>query len=311
VAVNISATVGNRIQMRVSAPGIAGVRGLVAPGTVVSFRSDSSMNFVDIRGDIILRGGEIEYLSRTFYLREGRIFFDGNTETLDPLITVRAEIRETDMTGNQIRITMSALNQRFSEFNAIFSSSPPRSETEIMALLGQIILGDTTTDDPRIFLASAGSSIAGALIQNAILKRIEDGLRNLFKFDIFSIRTLAFQNIMENSINNTLIDQEQRKPLSAGNIFDNSTVYIGRYLGSSLYLDVLVHFTYDESKELIDPMSNGILVTPEVGLEMNAPFMLFPTIRWSLAPVLGTGELSFAPALVSTTSVTLSWKFNF
>jgi hypothetical protein len=136
---------------------------------------------------------------------------------------------------------------------------------------------------------------------------MQDGLRNLLKLDIFSIRTLAVQNIVESSINNQLTDAELRKPLTAGNIFDNSTVYIGRYFGSSLYFDALVHFTYDESREIIDPMSNGMVVTPEIGLEMSAPFAI---IRMSLAPVLGSDELSFAPALVSTTSITLSWKFS-
>jgi hypothetical protein len=274
------------------------LRGLVTPGTAITVRTDSVLNIFDIRGDIILRGGEIEYLNRTFYLREGRVFFDGNTETVDPLVTVRAEIRETDIDGNHVRITMSAVNQRFSQFSATFSASPPKSEAEIMALLGQIILGDP--EDARQILIASGSW----LVQNAILSGIEDGLRNLLKFDIFSIRTMALQNIGEN----LLTASELRKPLSAGNIFDNSTVYIGRYFGSSVYLDMLVHFSYDESKELIDPMSNGIVVQPELGLEMISPFA---AIRWSIAPVVGSDEMSFAPMLVSAASITLSWKFNF
>jgi hypothetical protein len=310
VAVDISATVGNRIQMIASAPGIAGLRGLVTPGTVISFRSDSVLNSTDIRGDILLRGGEIEYLSRTFYLREGRVFFDGATETLDPLVTLRAEIRESDSTGEQIRITMSATNQRLSELTATFSASPPRSETEINAILGQIILGSETDDAGQMALMIGVAGLS-SFAQSAILKEMEDGLRNLLKLDIFSIRTLAFQNIVENRINrvaNTQVtDAELGKPLSAGNIFDNTTVYIGRYFGSSVYFDALVHFRYDESREIIDPVSNGIVWQPEVGLEMSAPFA---AIRWSIAPVFGSDEMSFAPMLVSAASVTLSWKLS-
>jgi hypothetical protein len=312
VVIDLTATVGNRIQMVASAPNIASLRGLVTPGTVVKITSDSMLNSFDLRGDILLRGGEIEYLSRTFYLREGRVFFDGNTETLDPLVTLRAEIRETDTAGEQIRITLSATNQRLSELDATFSSSPPRSESEIYALFGKILLGNT--EDSTKFLVGGISNFVGGMLQNAVLQQMEEGLRNLLKFDIFSVRTLAAQNIITSLIPNSQATEQQvsatesQKTLSAGNIFDNTTVYIGRYFGSSVYVDTLVLFTYDEALEIVNPVSNGIVITPEVGLEMSAPFA---TIRWSLAPVLRPGEMSFASVLVSSASVTLSWKLSF
>jgi hypothetical protein len=215
------------------------------------------------------------------------------------LLTVRAEIRESDDTGEQVRITMSATNQRFSEFTASFTASPPKSEAEIMSLLGQIFIGNN--ENVAQVLIGGGTSF----VQNIILNNIQEGLRDLLKLDIFSIRTMAFQNIIENRLN--LAGLRDNK-LTAGNIFNNSTVYIGKYFGSSIYFDTLLHFLYDETKELADPKSNGLIFQPEIGLEMSAPFA---TIRMSLAPEIGGDEKSIASAIVSGASITISRKINF
>jgi hypothetical protein len=308
VIVDLSITAGNRVQAIVNSP-VINLRGLITPGTVLTVRSDSAADIVDLRGDILLRSGQIEYFNRTFYvlsnaMSPSRIVFDGNADTIDPLLTVRAEIRESDDTGEQVRITMQATNQRFSDFTASFTASPPRSEAEIMSLLGQIFIGNN--ENVAQILIGGGTSF----VQNIILHTIEDGLRDLLKFDIFSIRTMAFQNILENRLN--LADLRDNK-LTAGNIFNNSTVYIGKYFGSSIYFDALVHFLYNEAKEQLDPESNGIIFQPEIGLEMSVPFANSRqlAIRMSLAPELGGDELSVTSAFVSAASITLSWKFNF
>ena len=48
----------------------------------------------------------------------------------------------------------------------------------------------------------------------------------------------------------------------------------------------------------------AIVFQPEIGLEMEAPFA---NIRWNFAPDLE----NFADTVVSSTSVTLSWRFTF
>jgi hypothetical protein len=267
----------------------------------VAVRVDTAANVFDLHGDVVLRGGEIEYFNRTFYIREGRVVFDGNSDTFDPLLTVRAETRERDTEGEQVRITMAATNQRFSQFTATFSTSPSKSEAEIMALLGQMITGGDGGDARR--WAYMGGNW---LMQLLVIRRIENGLRDLLKFDIFSLRTMALQNLLENR----LTAVEAQKPLAVGNFLDNTTVYIGKYFGSSIYVDVLMHFLYDESRELTHPESGGIIFQPEIGLELSSPFTAFPAIRWSLAPEIGNNDLSFIPAMVSATSITLSWKLS-
>ncbi len=62
-----------------------------------------------------------------------------------------------------------------------------KSETEIMALLGQVI--QTDDDDSSSFSDAMIYFVAGGinyLSQSLIVSKIENSLRDFFKFDIFS-----------------------------------------------------------------------------------------------------------------------------
>jgi hypothetical protein len=97
---------------------------------------------------------------------------------------------------------------------------------------------------------------------------------------------------------------QQSKTLTAGRLLENSTVYAGKYFGSSIYVDALLHLSYDENEVLSKRSATGIVLQPQVGLELTSPFV---TIRWSIAPELGKSDFLW----VDATSITLSWKFNF
>ena len=268
------------------------LRGLIAPNTKGSFRFDSSSASYVIESDIVLRGGEITYLNRNFYLREGRVVFT-ETDSLDPLITVRAEIREHDQNGEPVRITLSAENQRLSAFNPTYSSSPPKSEIELMTILGQALTADVQSGLDVIL---SGVDYGFNLL---VLRKIENALRDFLNFDIFSLRTMGLQN----SLKQWLTTDEGNKKLTIGNFFDNTTVYIGKYFGSSIYADAMLHFAYDEKKALEDGTSSGLRFQPEIGLEMDSPF---GAIRWSMAPDLENAQYLWVPS----TSISLSWKFS-
>ena len=98
--------------------------------------------------------------------------------------------------------------------------------------------------------------------------------------------------------------KNEGKELTLSNFLDNTTVYIGKYFGSSIYADALLHFAYDESKILNGESVSGLVFQPEIGLEMDSPF---GTIRWSLAPEIGSTQHLWVPA----SSISLSWKFTF
>ena len=97
------------------------------------------------------------------------------------------------------------------------------------------------------------------------------------------------------------------REMTFGNYFDNTTVYMGKYFGSAVYADALLHFSYYDPKSAENtdkPMAvyENLLFQPELGLEITTPFF---TVRWGVMP--DSTETFF----IADTSVTLSWKFSY
>lgn len=274
------------------------LRGLVTPGTPLTMYVDSYTGDFTLKGDVSLRGGEIVWLSRNFYLKEGRVQFNETNELFDPRLTVRAETRERDEDNNQVTISLTSQGQPLSTFNPRLSATPAKSEAEIMELMGQIVTADSANVGA---FAMAGGDY---LVQATVIRQIENALRELLNFDIFSIRTMVLQNAVKSGMSN----DSDEKQTTFGNFFDNSTVYIGKYFGSSVYIDALMHWTYDDTK-LSETTSRGLVFQPEFGLEMSSPFV---NIRWGIAPDIEALQTQTnLKAWVPATSITLSWKLSF
>ncbi|WP_191016503.1 translocation/assembly module TamB domain-containing protein [Treponema zioleckii] len=271
------------------------LRAVLMPNSPLSIYMDTDAQEFSLKGDVSLRGGEISWLNRNFYLREGRIVFNETQDLIDPRITVRAETRERDESGNQVKIILSVTNQLISQLTPVFTSTPAKSEAEIMNLLGQLITADAENTKDVI--------IAGGdyLLQSQFMDKIENSLREILNFDIFSVRTNVLQNAFKYSVN----QNSENKDFTFGNFLDDSTVYIGKYFGSSVYVDGMLHMTFDESK--IDSASsiNGLVFQPEFGIEMSSPFV---DIRFGAAPDI---ESILKNSWIPSTSITLSWKHSF
>lgn len=294
VLVDFDIVVGQRVQLLVNPI----LRGVVEPGTPLSVHLDSSSGEFGFKSDIKLRGGEISWLKRNFYMKEGRIVFNENQDSVDPRVTVRAETRARDDNGNLVTITLSANNQLVSAFNPVFSSNPAKSEREIMLLLGQIISADS----------GGGAELMGAggdlFLNSTVMRRIENTLRELLHFDIVSIRA----NVLQNSLKLGMDENSSNKQLTVGNFLDNSTVYVGKYFGSSIYVDSMLHWSYDEHKERTGDAVGGLVFQPEFGFEVASPFV---NIRLGVAPDIDSLQKGLLDTWVQSTSMTLSWKFSF
>ena len=291
-SINLDLMIGKKVQIAINPL----VRSLVAPSTPISVNADTATGLWGIKGDIVLRGGEVSYLSRNFYLKQGQLILDETQNKFDPVITVRAETREHDTNGDPVTITLSAVSQNISRFNAVLSSSPAKSENEIMEILGQIASGDASSVGN--FLVAAGDYG----VQVTLLRKIESALRDLSNFDIFSVRTTILQNSIMQGLN---MNRASDNNSIIGNLFDNSTVYIGKYFGDDIYADALLHWTYDKTKvDSGGTSGSGLVFQPEIGLEFEAPFA---NIRWNFAPDLGELQQSWTQA----TSITLSWRVSF
>ncbi|MBQ9205701.1 MAG: hypothetical protein IJ158_03185 [Treponema sp.] len=294
VTVDFDIIVGQRVQLLFN----PFLRGVVAPGTPLSLYYDSYSGDLAFKSDITLRGGEISWLNRNFYMKEARVVFNENQDSIDPKVTVRAETRERDENGNMVSIILSANNQNVSTFNPTFSANPAKSEREIMQLLGQVISADSSGVSD--ILGSGGDFF----LQSTVMRRVENTLRELLNFDIFSIRT----NVVQNSLKLSMDENTNNKQITAGNFLDNSTVYMGKYFGSSIYVDSMLHWSYDENRIDNGTSVNGIVFQPEIGFEMTSPFV---NIRLGVAPDIDSLQKGLLNTFVPSTSMTLSWKFAF
>ena len=270
------------------------LRCVLVPNTFLTVKIDTSSQIYEVDGKINLKSGDIAYLNRNFYIREGSIKFNPQN-IANPLLSIQAEVRERDSEGENVRIILSAQNQYLLDFNPKFSSIPIKSEREIRELLGQIVLADSQNVSDLIFAAS------DYYIQSTVGRSIENKLREILNFDILSIRTNVLQNAFTLGTESNSFEK-----LTLGNFLDNSTVYIGKYLGSALYVDAMLHISVPNKKVYdIYDMKHGVIFQPEIGLELDSPF---GNIRWNMAPDINA---LLNNQYVPSTSITLSWKVTF
>ncbi len=291
VRINVNMITGQKVRT-VLKPVISAI---VVPGSEINFIMDTTSDMWNAKGDIALRGGEVSYLSRNFYIKEGRVVLDENQNSINPLITLKAETREKDSDGKSVTIVLSAQNQYLDTFRPVLSSIPAKSETEIMNILGQVVTGDSESFSN--FLV-AGVDYAA---QVTVLQNLTNSLRELLNFDIFSLRSTILQQAIKNGLN---MNENNSNNGSLSNLFDNTTVYIGKYLGSSVYADAQLRWVYNESADNLWGSTGALQFQPELGFELDAPFA---NIRWNFAPDIGNLQNSWIPA----TSITLSWSFTF
>jgi|GEM_PF-1279046 len=300
VALDLAINVGKKVEFRWPTADFPIINGLVQADDPVTIHLDTAKREFQLKGMVNLKGGEIFYIKRSFYLRQGTISFNENQSLFDPIISLRADARERDEDGEPVRIILLADNQRLSAFAPILHSDPPRSDSELMALLGQFVSADTTRETR---LQTAVVTASDLLSQLGVFRSVENKVRDTLNLDIFSIRTL----ILQNAIFGTAMQNESGKKMTIGNYFDNTTVYMGKYLGSAIYADALMHFSYFDPKSAQNTGSeravyNNLLFQPEFGLEMATPFF---NVRWSITPL--RPETLF----VSDNSITFSWKFSY
>ena len=271
------------------------LRAVVVPGTEIDVTYSSEDKTLLLDGEVPIRSGEIVYLNSSFYIKEGEIHFNDDDESFDPKISIVAECKARDADSEFVTIRMEVDKQHLSKLQPRFSASPAKSEREIMEILGGIMTGN---DNSAAALALATGDYA---IQTVFIRQLENALRDFFKFDIFSVRTMVVQNAVKQSVNRNSSASDNL----AGNYLDGTTVYIGKYFGDTLFADAMLRVDYDRNRVNDKYAYDGISFRPELGFELTAPFA---KIRWSVAPDL---ESILNMKIVENTALTLSWKFNF
>lgn len=303
-SMNLALQLGKKAEFRWPNMNMPMLRALTPTEKPIVFKVGEETETLKITGIANMRGGELLYIKRNFYIKEGSIRFLENAVGIEPLISLRAEIRDQDLNGEQIKLILSVKEQPLigssDEWISNITTYPPRSATEVRQLLGQVIVGDT---DKETAIQDALTNATDILSQLGFAKKAENTVRDFLHLDVFSLRTQILQNVVFGN----MFKNQTKTDLKAGNYLDNTTLYIGKYLGSAIYADALLNLSYydplkDKNPKQKKPVWKSVLFQPEIGLEMVTPFFNF---RWAISPTDPN------TLFVADTSITFSWKFEY
>jgi hypothetical protein len=257
-------------------------------GEQVDLALNGDTGQVSLAGSVDIRGGEIFYFDRSFYLKRGNIRFDNSFGEVDPWVNALAEIRERDQDNEEVRIYLEA-NNKLSQFSPRFYSDPARPDLDILGLVGGNILnryGDSGFGLSAVMLTT---DIVG---QFGILAPLERAVRQLLNLDLFSIRTQFLQSVLLGKLLGNGTASGTLNPL------DNTTLSLGKYLGTDLFVQAQVRF---QTVQAVNSAYN-IQTEGELSLEWNTPFFL---LDWTFVPKHPEN------LFLSDNSIGLSWKFSY
>jgi len=303
--VSISVTAGSMVEFIWPNTNSPILRANPEMGTVFRVSADTQTGQYSMNSDIKIRSGELYYFDRSFYIREGSMVFRESEKQFSPHISARAEIRDRTDAG-PVTITMVIENEPLFSFVPRFETSPSLTQLEIYSILGQnlnSIQGNENADAAQRFILTSTTDLltqfvasSDAFSQFVFLRQFERQIRNFLHLDMFSVRTRLLQNAVvlgAAELGQTPVDRSR-----VGNYFDNTTVFIGKYIGQDMFIQGMLTMKYDENSAVF----GGIRFEPDIGIELQSPYF---SIRWDFFP--------YHPEnwWVNDNSITLSWSKSF
>ncbi len=298
---DLTITTGKRVEFFWPSQELPIMRASAAAGEDVIIKYNTVLDTYSVTGNIGVKGGQIYYFSRNFYLRDGFIAFNENQDKFDPRLTLRAEIFEATKEGERVKIAMVLNNNPLSQFVPRFESEPTLPDVEILAMLGQSLL--TELGGEKINLTNAILFTGDIVGQFSVVRTFEDKIKKIFNLDLFSVRTRMLQNLLLEKVFGEELEPAGGGTASVGKYLDNTTILGGKYLGQDVFLELMVRLdsknVYISNQEYFDKLE----VQSEISIEWDTPVALL--------------ELTFQPSMedmvssLSDTSLALSWRFSF
>lgn len=296
--VDLDVVTGRSVEFTWPVPQFPVLRLQLAPSESVRIGYDGQSRSVSVQGELAARGGDLFYFDRQFLLREGQIRFAGEEGPLDPRLVVRAEARERDAQGDPVRIILQAdttLSQ-FGPDTVRLSSDPPQSALVLDSLVrGPLAQGDRPTDGGAAGLSAAAFS-GELMTQVALLRPVERALREALGVDMVSIRSQFVQTLVQDvfgaSVSGGVVP-------GTGNPLDNTSLSFGKYLGSDLFLTMLLRLDAPDGQPGDDlPLLSDV----ELGLEWATPFFM---LEWSFLP------RNLNTLFVTDNTISLRWRWSY
>lgn len=259
----------------------------IADNTPIGFKLDD--NGFSIRGDISLRSGEIYYFQKYFYITEGTIGFRNGLSGLDPIVNLRARLRDFDEKGDSVDIYLVLRDATLDNIAPTFESSPNKDLNEIMSILGQAILPSTAYGDTSLTTAvSLATASVDILSRVGILGPIDNGLsssiRSSLAIDTFSLHTNILANLVADTVSLATSSSGFNNYSPMARYLDGTSLYIGKYLSQNLYLQAMIHLAADRKNDnkRFSFIADDLIMDTEISLEWSNPLC---TVTFFTQPV--------------------------
>jgi translocation and assembly module TamB len=298
---DMTITTGRRVDFQWPAGNFPILRTSAEVDESVRITFNSGSGEYEVKGEIGIRGGQIFYFSRNFYLREGAITFNETTGRFDPRLTVRADIRDVTPDGEDVTISLIVDNNPLSQFSPRFESDPVLPNTEILALLGQNVITDLGGEEIRL---SSAIAMTGGIVLNqfGFFRSFEEAVKDIFRLDLFSIRTQMLENLLVESIFGPEA-QEGTTVTTLSRYLDNTTLFLGKYLSDDIFIEAMVGLRVRNMNLEEESLREEFVVDTEISLEWKTPLAL---LEFSFMPNMT--DLFGKPPIFS---LALSWGFSF
>ena len=276
------------------------VRATAESGKRLSFIYSTDPKNLSLTGVLPIKNGEIFYFDRDFQVTEGEMRFNENLIEFDPVLSFRAETKVRDDEGDDVTVALVYNAPVGTDFQPSIETEPKRSETEILALFGQAVVPyaeSRETDAGTVLLATGGM-----FGQVGIVQPFEDVLREGLNLDMVSIQTDIIENTLAEGLTRSGSTNSSSTTSGLGRYLDNTSLFVGKYIGNSLFLSSSLTASYLEGQRLRSIFGELEFET-SVSLEMETPFF---NVAWSYSPD-STKDRNF----IDNNEISLKWQFAY
>ncbi len=274
--------------------------------SVYSLVSQDSLSF---SGDVSIRGGEIFYFQKYFYITSGSISFDSPGEFM-PRINLRATLRDYDSESEKVEIYLVMKDNTFDNLSPTLESSPAKEMSEIMEILGQSILPSDTYANMSVSsvasLVTEGFDILSRLgiVTSGTnpLSSLSASLKTVFGVDSFSLHSNILNNIVADTISQATENRVSTySPMAR--FLKGTTLNIGKYLSQNLYMQIMIHLEEATKQSSYTIIADDLALDTEFSLEWSNP-------AFSVTFFTRPSYFSFY-SLLSTFGFSVTKTFNF
>lgn len=233
---------------------------------------------LNISGDISLRSGEIFYFQKYFYITEGTIGFRNDSSGIDPIVNLRARLRDFDAEGESVDIYLVLRDATLDNLSPTFESSPNKDINEILSILGQAILPSTAYGDTSLTtVVSMAAASVDILSRVGLIGSVDNGLnstiRDSLAIDTFSLHTNILSNLVADTVSLAASSSGINAFSPMARYLDGTSLYLGKYLSPKLYLQAMVHLSANRKNEKnrFSFIADDLIMDTEISLEWTNP----------------------------------------